>query len=592
MNSAFLMVALLWSAAFALLPLLGLPWVVGLFVALLLGPRFDEPPVAIVRERPRASGMALGLLACAPPFLVLALTWRQEFPLVGDHDFHLGMAEQSYAFWRRLWLPTALATTALFVFARTRVVRWGAPVFLVVLAVLAPYLSTGQTTFAIRYPGTFHFALFPLSVLSRLIGFVNPLDASRLAAALSVPAWLFVLRPLILGLWPSKRVLLFAVLFVYQKDVAYYLSSPYLEPWALVLLLLAVEHLLLFGTAHAWRAMLLVGFAAVIKEQAIFVLPFLAVATWDRRARTLFSYVWAALPFVVYYGIRKSAAVWRTADLASWSEIARSDRVALFAGRVWVQFGPFIVVLLALVAAALVAAIKVPERRKIFLALPLAAAFQVVFFFCDRISLDFTGYARFHLIPQVLLASVVLYPRWGELLSAPLRGALALGATGAQGLTLVPFLSLCAGSDVRRNYFEHTDSPIFLPLRAAIRDASPIPAFDVVKRLKLVGNTRLVLPGYSAAVESRGYPDLSERFELDNRLDEVAPEGCRCEAEDQATVGLFVYFDGLSAQAASRPAAEGWARTCVAHLREGCREVRVLEERGQTISAVGFGRLR
>lgn len=587
MNSAFLLAALILDATFALLPRLGLAWIAALAGLLAIAPLFDAPPARVERERLRPWSVVWGVLACAPVIAALALTWGQEFPLVGDHDFHLAMAGLSFDFWRTRWAPAAVALVALLAFARTRAVRWSAPVLLVALVLAAGRIS-GDMNFAIRYPGAFHFLLFPISAVSRWVGLANPLDASRLAAALSIPAWLFVLRPAILGLWPSPRVLLFAVLFFFQKEVAYYFASPYLEPWALVLLLLAIEHVLVFGSAHAWRAMLLAGLAAVVKEQAILVLPFLGVAVWDRRKETAFAIAWAAVPFAVYLAIRKHAAVSRGATLAPWADLASRARLSTLAERIWLQFGPFVAVLLVLVAAAALAAARASRGRRVLLALLAAAAFQLVFFYCDRTSVPFTGYGRFQLIAHLLLATTALHPGLRDLFSARLRWGFAASATAAQAVTLVPFLALCSSSDVRRNFIEHTDAPIFLPLRGAVSGAREAPGFEGIRRLKLTSNILSVVPGYSPWAESVAYPDLAARFALDNRLARGDPEDCRCVAPDEASIGLFVYFTGL-ADRERQPAASGFVEACLGRMREGCASMRLLQEAGQTVAAVGFG---
>jgi hypothetical protein len=169
-----------------------------------------------------------------------------------------------------------------------------------------------------------------------------------------------------------------------------------------------------------------------------------------------------------------------------------------------------------------------------------------------------------------------------------LRRTFAVAAVLAQGVTLVPFLLLCSASDVRRNFFEHTTAPVFLPLRAAVRDATRAPGFEKVNRLKLLGNMIPVVPGYVHWVEPVAYPDLSRRFAFDNRLGNGKPDDCCCTAPDEAVVGLFVYFTGLSPREV-RPPAEAMAQACLAQMRRGCASVRLLQEGGQTIAAVGFG---
>jgi len=95
------------------------------FIALTLARRFAggrfvlEPP-------PRAGALRTGaaaLVAVVPIALYLAATWREEFPFLGDHDYHLGTSWAALDFWSKWapWVAPGLAlATAASLFARPR----------------------------------------------------------------------------------------------------------------------------------------------------------------------------------------------------------------------------------------------------------------------------------------------------------------------------------------------------------------------------------------------------------------------------------------------------------------------------------------
>jgi len=179
---------------------------------------------------------ALAAIVSAPVFVYLAMTWTQEFPYGGDQTLHNGAALEAFAFW--WWFPWICAIAALAV-----VIRWPRSSLpaLILLGVIG--IATAQVrTFVAWYPATLHFLTVPLHALP----FNSALNPERLLNALSVPAWLLVLRPTIVGRTADWMSLAVGMFLFWQKDVVYYFTSGYLEPWAIVLLLTAAEHLVRF----------------------------------------------------------------------------------------------------------------------------------------------------------------------------------------------------------------------------------------------------------------------------------------------------------------------------------------------------------
>jgi hypothetical protein len=258
-----------------------------------------------------------------------------------------------------------------------------------------------------------------------------------------------------------------ALLVVTQGDTLYYLGGAYLEPWSLVFCLLAVEVCLV--DADSRLAFAFIGLAAIIKEQAILLLPFFMLAAWAHegfRWRRSFSLgLWgffSMLPFLGYFLYRKDANVWRTVEAADFSSLANPDRLHEFFHRITVQFSTIgaLALLVLLVAIPMVTWLR--KRRLLLAELFVIGGilFLPLFFYCDRLSTGWTGYPRFHL-PSLILTIF---------LAAHL-------AFRFRSLTLAVTLTIFAMAQIPRfvhvwrfhsvtaaNFFEHYEAPIFLPL--------------------------------------------------------------------------------------------------------------------------------
>ena len=108
-----------------------------------------------------------------------------------------------------------------------------------------------------RYPTAFYFLSTPLNVAFDVARIPYPFTANHVVNVLSVPAWLFVLRPILIGRWPDWRVLPVALLIYFQGPSIVYAGSGLLEPWAFVFVLLAMEAAVALDADRQWIAVLL-----------------------------------------------------------------------------------------------------------------------------------------------------------------------------------------------------------------------------------------------------------------------------------------------------------------------------------------------
>lgn len=529
-------------------------------------------------------------LVLLPPTLYLFLTWNQEFPFSGDHDYHLIQLQHAYRIWRWCLVPVA-AGVVYVAFAR----RWSASVAIVLLVVgaIGAAMYHGSLWYSIRYPGSFYTVAVLWKALCDFLNVAHPLNAIRLANWSSLLVWLLILRPALLGVRPDLRLAPFAAYAFLQKNVVYYFTASYLEPWAVVLILVATEHLIRFGKADGWKVLLLIGFAAMFKEQAILLLPFYALAVMPRPGDREKMAVWAltsvvaAFPFLLYYMVRTASGVWRTAGLASFADIFSAGRAALFVVRVVDQFGSGLIIVLMCAALTVLFAFR-GSQRVAFAAIAGGAIFQIVFLYCDRISVQWTAYPRFHLIPALLFGMVL----FADLFQGPLRALLATAVITATMLpSLIPLYRDTQRPDAARNFFEAAEAPIYFPVQSGVRAAEERGLLRGVTTLRLVTNFDTYVKAGNLGAIALAYPRLAQRYRLVGRplRSGQVPRSCGCSSESEAVFGLFV-----STYGAPRPAAElapvlELADGCSAAIQKTCQRSAVIKFDDRPWGTIGAG---
>jgi len=551
-------------------PKIGVP--VGVvFLALTLARRFTGESF-VLEPPPRAGALRAGaaaLLAFAPVAVYLAVTWREEFPFLGDHDYHLGTSWAALDFWSK-WAPWVAAGFALAaaasLFGRPRF--WPLAAFAVLLG--SSFFFTTPSFFA-RYPALGYFVDAPFNQLFRWLDSPSPLNALRFATASSVLVWLFVMRPLFLKRWPGAELLPFAFFFLYQRDVFYFFSTSYLEPWAIVFALVAVEYTL--RECHPpGIAALLVGAAAMFKEQAILLLPFVWLAQQlqlrdlRQRLESTFLAAVAATPFVAYVVFRTASGVWRSFKFAGL-RVFDVAHFTEFGHRLLAQFGRSGLLLFPLALVALWPLTR-PARRTALIFVAAAVA-QALFFFVDELtSSRWIGYPRFHLLALALFGSALLVVG-SRLLESGRTRLFALACLlilGIQAPSAIAAFSLTAKPDPARNFIEHYDSPVFFPVHELVREAEAQRFFAATNQISVYNPFKDYyfdgMPGF--------YPDLGRSFRFLFRQ-----QSCRC-TKDTAILILFIYPAGLDEKRSRDtgfPFDKSWERACVEEVYRTCGKV-------------------
>jgi hypothetical protein len=587
-----------WAELDRLTPAVTVPFAL-LVVALALVPRSwlaDAPAPAAggpaTRLEPSAGRTLLALALAAPAAFLLVATWGQEFPFAGDHDFHLLAAEASLGFWRPwLWLVPAAAITGALAHRAGRLGAWSVA-WLALLAIASPFAEAPW--YLARVPGGAAFLGLPAVAFCEWTHAASVPDALRLTTFTSLLAWLLVLRPALIGRRPDAGAALFAAFFWMQKDVVYYLTTSYSEPWMIVLVLLAAEHLLSVEGPRELRACLLVGVAALIKEPAILVLPFAWLAcrpwrgSWSDRTRAMLAGVVAGAPFLLYYAFRREAEIWRGVGLAPAAELLSPARFAELGRRFSIQLGwPGLAVTAGVVVLAIVLARARPQLRFKLALLGAAACGQVVFFFSDALSTFWTGYSRFHLLALALVgAGLLVLP---EAIEWPSRrrmlAALAAAVAALQLSVTLPLLRLALLPDPARSFFEHYEAPYFFPIASLIAEAEREGDLAGVRRVAVsdpIGTD-------SFPTLEQAYPEIERRFDLTIVPDSFGAPRCTCREPDEALLVPFVYFTNLTPQDPAGAQGALARERCRREMVESCERVIERSLDGARTGLLGIG---
>jgi len=580
---AVILVSGVWIGTPAVFPF---AWIAALAVgAITQTVTFRLPLPADARMRANARDALLAIVATAPVVVYLITTWHQEFPYLGDQWLHNAGAIEAYTFW---WPWMWIAAVAAMAFVAIRVRRnEESPAALIGLAVvIAIGLMTQPHSFAGRYPGTLHFFSVPLRALMHA---TSPLNVERLLNALSIPIWLLVLRPMVVRRRVDVAALTIAAFLFWQKDNVYYFSSGYLEPWAIVLLLTAAEHLIRFGDEAVWRPLLLLGLAAMVKEQLIISVPIVTAIYFPFRGtrRSQFEHLLVAAvattPFVLFWRAREHFKTWGVAAPVP-SEALSAAHFALFRERIGLQFGAA----LPLVIIALLLLIVFAARRRAFAVLLCIAIADFAVIYFAKILQPWAGYPRLNLVPLAMAAIALGYA--AELLAKRSRIAAAMIVSitiASNTVGLVPAVRDTFRPDSARSFIEHSDAPLFFPIRESLTAAERNGLIAPGNRVDLFTNGKHIFQFFWAGPLEDQYPDLAARYRLRSASFAGMPERCRCTDPSIAHLAVFIRFTNLGRNIPQRTATEAEANQCAAEILRTCRRTMPVVNDGIRVGLLG-----
>ncbi len=600
----FLFVALLMSDMWASLHSLGLGVELALLVLVCWSSSTGafNPLTAVPWGFPtmekRGEALGVACLLFLPGFLYLLLTFGQEFPFMGDTDWHLLNAMDGLRVWRYqvVAVPFLVAGYLHFRKRYSQVIVAGAFTLLVIA------LNHGvDLARAARYPGGFYFLSFPMMALWKMAGWNAPLSAVRLTNIAAIPVWLFVLRPWLIRRWPDWRIVPFGCLIFLLKEVFFYLTSAYLEPWAMILLALAAEMILFRAPGHEWIPTLLCGLAGIIKEQAIFALPFVwIVGHWEELRRRdwvapVLNGIIAAFPFVLYFMHRRLLKVFRSVVFMSPAEIFDPDHLQTFLKYNEIYWGEPGVVAAAILLLSLLTAIVIAKKhRGALLACAGAALAQFLLFYGDKESVGYIGYFRFLLLLLILAGAglLVLADSWGK---KPITFVVCAVLVVVNGIPLGKRYQAAFQADSVRNYMEHDNCPLFFPIGAVLSKWGE--TMGSIRRIRLVPLNGPAGPYFTWNLGRGvplGYSDLAKQFTFvvpENLLD---PRNCFCESAEAAVLVLPLYDIGVKRLlSVEEDSGRVQREACLIELEASCGVLR--EEKlpnGRVTAALGLPKSR
>ena len=545
--------------------------------------------------RPTARSVALGVALCLPLLLHLAVTLGEEFPYGGDEGYHFS-ASRTFA--RHLvnagpWLAAlALALTALRVIHRRHLATAA------ILALLALSVRfEPEMTFA-RYPAGFYFLAAPLQMLAEVLGVSNPHVASHVVNTLSVPVWLFLLRPVIVRRWPDLPAAVAGLVLVFQPTVVTYFGGGGLEPWSLILLLLALETAVSLPAGDRWIAVLIAGCASWIKEPAILILPLiwtLAMVDWRGgtprvRHGAIPLGIAAATPFITYYFVRHTLALPRFYAVVSPEELLSATRAYEWLDHIRLQFGNTGLVLLAALVILSIAGLALYRRHadllRVHVLTILAAVGLIVFFYIDVQGVPYTGYGRYLMFPYVLVAFMAAVAA-RHLIDAG-RGravaAMAVFALLCQAQPLARTLALDLSPDYTRNGLEWYRCLIRLPFRQLARQIPGQSGGGAIE------NLRLVTIALDAQITEVSYPDVARRYRITPVDRPPEQTDCRCVTPSEAVIAGFEYRANFDGRTPPDPTVFAAERACIAQVERTCT-TSLLERdpAGTVVGVLGVG---
>ena len=542
--------------------------------------------------KPESALALLGAaLLCGIHLLHVVLTAREEFGFGGDEGYHLS-ATRLFAIYFMKAGPYLVGVIAIFIASRYWAPRFASSVAM--LALIGSSLLLPEEALFGRYPTAFYLLATPLNVALDVAHIPYPFTANHIINMLSVPAWLFVLRPIIIGRWPDWRVLPVALLIYFQGPSIVYASSGLLEPWAFVFVLLALEAVVVFDNDRKWIAVLLAATATFFKDTAILFVPpiwLLAMVDWNGWRPVLSKHaiaigVAAVTPFLTYYAVRRGLHIFRGYEVASaagvWtlaraSEWLATARYQLGLGG-WLSVG-------AVIASCIFVAFSDRRAAKEHLVWSLTAIALIIFFAADVASVPFTGYGRFLAYPLLAVCGMVFVAM--HAIPQHQRAMLinvSLAIAALQSFTTAGIFALDFQPDYERNSLEWSQGLVRLPIRSLSNRIPDLPGGAEISRI------RVAAFGLDLISLKVAYPDLARKYELQGEMQPPTGTDCGCRSTTEAFLAGFEWPAHFSNTTEGRARYEQQESRCVAQVRATCASI-ALEQRpdGAIVGVLGVG---
>ena len=586
----FVLAGIVLTGAWTQLDVIGWPvWLLPIVVFLLDSDRFrvrwPSP------RRPASEGaipIAIAAVLGATHLLHVLLTAREEFGFGGDEGYHLS-AVRTFAIYFMKAGPYLAGVAMLFAACRYWAARHASAIALIAL-IAASFMLPQESLFG-RYPAAFYLLATPLNVALDVARFPYPFTANHVMNMLSLPAWLFVLRPIVLGRWPDWRVLPVALLIYMLGAAIVYTSSSLLEPWAFVFVLLAMEAVVVLESDRKWLAVFLAAIATFFKDTAILFLPpiwLLAMIAWRGwrprlRAQAIGVGVAAVAPFVTYYLVRRGLHIVRVYEVAGAEHVWTMGRAWEWVSTARYQLGLGGSIAVGIATLWCMLGGLADRRWREHAVWSLTAIALVIFFAADVASIPYTGYGRFLAYPLLAVCGLAFVTT-----HSLHRRSLLTGLSYAIVFLLIASTVRMIGLDFRpgyeRNSLEWAQGLVRLPIRSLSDRLPGLAGGANVSKLRVV---TFEIDPISVKV---AYPDLATRYELQGEMQPSLAPDCACKVATEAVLAGFewpVHFGGTPE---GRERYQQQKSRCVAQVQQTCASI-ALEQRpaGEIIGVIGVG---
>ena len=477
-------------------------------------------------------GLGIAVVFSVPYFALLFIDWSSEFRYGGDHLSHIGQGLRFAAFWGspisttivpeqisyRSFFDSILSLEldllsrrfvtfgilfALFAFSYRFFKR--SSLSLLAFAILILAILDSSNIF--RWP-TFVYFLIALS-----FGWDNLSNAARINNVLALVCWTLVLRPLIVGRWPSLALVIFLSVFFWNPTTIWLFNSTYLEPWAIVFVLIGMETAIVRGRSGLSLALFSGGLGALCKEPAILSLPIIfilgssfgdpAIRSLDRKkkygllAQELVLFIAAIVPFFCYLLIRSRIGSMVAGNVPGaslrgwhpdWSVLGSAAQIDTFFIEVGYAFKEFTIAHITLYAIIFLYLLMVQKEFRVLGSCLLGALSYLLFFSLDATNPTLAGYPRFFIWVFLFLAIPLLTVdiRFARItMSKKIIAPILVVLVTLQLSTLLPTLSAAMQNDwLRTSEFARFD-PIYLPYKALLARVDR----SVLENKKVITNT-------------------------------------------------------------------------------------------------------
>jgi hypothetical protein len=274
----------------------------------------------------------------------------------------------------------------------------------------------------------------------------------------------------------------------------------------------------------------------------------------------------------------------------------------LFRERVALQFG----IALPIVIGALAILIVLAVRRRAFAALLCIALADFMVMYFARSLQPWAGYPRLNLVPLALASAAlgltaerlaqaqtrVSVPHesasdselslWSRLRVAQTLLSVLLLAVVLNCIPLTAAMKDAFRPSSARSFIEHSDAPLFFPIREALE------RLPEGSRVDVLTNGKRIFQFFWAGPFQDQYPDLAARYRLRSASFADDASRCRCTDPSIAHLAAFIRFTNLGTKIPQRAAIEAEAKQCEAEIRRTCSRVSEVRNEKALVGLLGF----